>query len=468
LITLGLPESLTALVWVVAPLCGVIIQPYVGVLSDRCQIPWGRRKPFIVGGTIGSVVCMLGLACTKEIIHIMASVIHANIHSAAIRTLVLLSAIFWLLGLNLSIQPLQSGVRALIVDKCPPHQQSHASAWASRVTGIGNIVGYFFAFVPLRKILPFLHITQFSWLCVVASIALSAAVTVTCLFIKEQDPRSLPSPIIVGSSFWSTVIWSAKTMPRAIRQVCLVQFFAWLGWFPYLFYVSTYVGDLCKFHFFFNWLELTKTDAAPILARDEHMALSMQATVIEDAVRLGSLASLVFSVFALLTNIVIPSLIEGGSTTASPLKEPHDFASHNRMAKAWSYSQLLFASCMFSTIFITSQISATILVALVGISWAFTLWVPFAIIGSEVSARQERNAKVLEGELEPVQQDQAGAIMGLHNCAISAPQILAAVVSGCIFWLAPHLGSQDAIGWVLRFGGCGGLVASWLARRIEW
>jgi solute carrier family 45 protein 1/2/4 len=243
---LGLPESITALVWVVAPLCGVIIQPYVGVLSDRCQIPWGRRKPFIVGGTIGSVVCMLGLACTKAMIHSLASLAHADIHGTPIRSIVLLSAVAWLLGLNLAIQPLQSGIRALIVDKCPAHQQVDASAWASRLTGLGNIVGYFFGFVPLRNIFPSLHVTQFSWLCIVASVVLSTTVLITCFLVKEEDPRSLPSPVPRSSSFWSTVKWSANTMPHPIRQVCAVQFFAWMGWFPYLFYISSYVGDLCK------------------------------------------------------------------------------------------------------------------------------------------------------------------------------------------------------------------------------
>jgi solute carrier family 45 protein 1/2/4 len=200
------------------------------------------------------------------------------------------------------------------------------------------------------------------------------------------------------------------------------------------------------------------------------MSNLMQAEVIEDAVRLGSLASLVFAVFALLTNFVIPNLIDADGSARSvgnTLKKRRHVLAHISMTRAWSFSHLLFSCCMFSTVFITSQTTATILVALVGISWAFTLWVPFAIIGSEVAASQERKAKVLEGELEPAQQDQAGAIMGLHNCAISAPQILAALACGSIFWLAPRYGSHDGIGWVLRFGGCGGLIASWLAARIE-
>jgi solute carrier family 45 protein 1/2/4 len=184
----------------------------------------------------------------------------------------------------------------------------------------------------------------------------------------------------------------------------------------------------------------------------------MQEKVIEDAVRLGSLASLVFSVFALLTNILIPMLIK--DTTNRP-------RNGITITRAWSIAHLLFSLTMLCTLFVTSQSIAIILAAFVGISWAFTLWVPFAIIGKEVAARQERNVKVLEGEMEPARQDQAGAIMGLHNCAISAPQIIAALVSGLIFWLAPHLGSHDGIGWVMRFGGVGGLIAAWLAARLE-
>lgn len=197
------------------------------------------------------------------------------------------------------------------------------------------------------------------------------------------------------------------------------------------------------------------------------MASSMQARVIEDAVRLGSLASLVFATFALLTNMLIPSLI-ADSTYAHTLKRKGRFETQLSMNRAWSFSHLLFAFCMFSTIFISSQISATILAALIGISWAFTLWVPFAIIGNSVAARQESNAKILEGELEPAQQDQTGAIMGIHNCSISAPQILAALACGCVFWLAPWFGSEDGLGWVLRFGGCGSLVAAWLAGRMDY
>jgi solute carrier family 45, member 1/2/4 len=199
---------------------------------------------------------------------------------------------------------------------------------------------------------------------------------------------------------------------------------------------------------------LTNLDAAPRLAEDINMSSTEQAKIIEDAVRLGSLASLVFAIFALLTNIILPVLISSMASDAG--QKPS-----TSMTKAWTYTHLIFSVTMFSTIFVGSQSTAIVLAAFVGISWAGTLWIPFALIGKDVKGRC--SAHVLEGEIEPAQQDQAGAIMGLHNSAISAPQILAALASGIIFWLVP----QDGLGWVMRFGGCSTLVAAWFASKMD-
>jgi solute carrier family 45 protein 1/2/4 len=182
--------------------------------------------------------------------------------------------------------------------------------------------------------------------------------------------------------------------------------------------------------------------------------------IIEDAVRTGSLASLVFAVFAFTTSIIAPTFISSkGKGRASRFKPP--------IQRAWSISQLLLAFCLFSTILIRDRRAAMMLTAVVGISWAFALWVPFAMIGQEIATRQEQNANIMEGDIGPAQQDQAGAIMGLHNTAISLPQIIAALTSSVIFWIVKSLGSEDGIGWVLRVGGCAALVASWLSSRME-
>lgn len=62
---------------------------------------------------------------------------------------------------------------------------------------------------------------------------------------------------------------------------------------------------------------------------------------------------------------------------------------------------------------------------------------------------------------------QAGAIMGLHNVAISAPQIFAALVCSVIFWLAKLAGNPYGTGWVLRAGGVAASGAAYLTYRLE-
>jgi solute carrier family 45 protein 1/2/4 len=68
LLSLGLSKSLMALVWIAGPLSGTLVQPYVGVRSDNCRIPWGKRKPFILGGAAATIVSLLALAWTKEVV----------------------------------------------------------------------------------------------------------------------------------------------------------------------------------------------------------------------------------------------------------------------------------------------------------------------------------------------------------------------------------------------------------------
>jgi solute carrier family 45 protein 1/2/4 len=57
-----------ALVWVAGPLTGVLVQPYVGLKSDRSRIKWGRRRPYIAGGAVATVVSLLALAWARQIV----------------------------------------------------------------------------------------------------------------------------------------------------------------------------------------------------------------------------------------------------------------------------------------------------------------------------------------------------------------------------------------------------------------
>jgi solute carrier family 45 protein 1/2/4 len=68
LLQLGLTKSRTSLVWIAGPLSGLIMQPIVGVVSDGCTSTYGRRRPFMVLGSIVVAACLLTLGWTKEIV----------------------------------------------------------------------------------------------------------------------------------------------------------------------------------------------------------------------------------------------------------------------------------------------------------------------------------------------------------------------------------------------------------------
>ena len=68
LLSLGMSKSLLAFVWIAGPLSGALVQPYVGIRSDNCRISWGKRKPFMIAGGAATIVGLLALAWTREMV----------------------------------------------------------------------------------------------------------------------------------------------------------------------------------------------------------------------------------------------------------------------------------------------------------------------------------------------------------------------------------------------------------------
>lgn len=70
LLQLGLTKSRTSLVWIAGPLSGLIMQPVVGVLADNSRSKWGRRRPFMIGGSLIVAICLIILGWTGEIVRL--------------------------------------------------------------------------------------------------------------------------------------------------------------------------------------------------------------------------------------------------------------------------------------------------------------------------------------------------------------------------------------------------------------
>ena len=120
---------------------------------------------------------------------------------------------------------------------------------------------------------------------------------------------------------------------------------------------------------------------------------------------------------------------------------------------------------MASTFFISTPAQATVLTGVIGLPWALTSWAPFALISAEIS---KRDSEARRSANKP--EDQAGVILGIHNVAVAAPQIVATLVSSAIFKLAQRRRGEPydtSVGWVLRFGGLAALVAAVFTWRIR-
>ena len=115
--TLGADVSDLALLWIAAPITGLIVQPLVGHFSDHLDGRWGRRSPFIVIGGVLTAISLLLMG-------------HAPSLTAAVLGLWLLT-----ISVNILMQPL----RALSADRLPSDQRMTGFALQVCFIGAGAI-----------------------------------------------------------------------------------------------------------------------------------------------------------------------------------------------------------------------------------------------------------------------------------------------------------------------------------------
>ncbi len=116
--TLGTPLDKLGLMWIAAPLTGLLVQPLVGHVSDRTWTPLGRRRPFFIAGAVLATLALIAMPQVPAIW--MAAV-----------TLWLLDA-----SLNTCMEPF----RAFVGDMLPEAQQPAGYAFQTAFIGAGAVV----------------------------------------------------------------------------------------------------------------------------------------------------------------------------------------------------------------------------------------------------------------------------------------------------------------------------------------
>jgi solute carrier family 45 protein 1/2/4 len=174
LLELGLTKSKISLVWVAGPLSGLIMQPVVGVIADRSTSRWGRRRPYMVGGTILVSVFLLLLGWTKEVVGIFAT------DKDTVKSATITVAVLSIYAIDFAINAVQGSCRGLIVDTLSIPKQQMGSSWASRMVAVGSLIGYGAGAIDLQRIFGLaLGDTQFKQLTAVAAFSLCATIGLT-------------------------------------------------------------------------------------------------------------------------------------------------------------------------------------------------------------------------------------------------------------------------------------------------
>lgn len=118
LLSLGLSKSLMALVWIAGPLTGTLVQPYVGMLSDRCRMPWGKRKPFMLGGAAATMVSLMVLAWSKDIVEGFLGLLGADPASQGVKVTTIVFAVLWIYILDFAINTGEPDLRSVAKTSC--------------------------------------------------------------------------------------------------------------------------------------------------------------------------------------------------------------------------------------------------------------------------------------------------------------------------------------------------------------
>ncbi|SCN67933.1 related to sucrose transporter SUT1D [Fusarium fujikuroi] len=472
LLNLGLTKSNTSLVWIAGPLSGLIVQPVVGVIADE--------------------------SFTREIVGFVVT----DDEAAKRPTIVL--AVLAIYVVDFAINAVMSCSKSLIVDTLPIDKQQAGAAWSSRMSAIGHMIAYGAGAVDLLKLFgTTLGDTQFKQLTVISTIALLSSTSLTCWAVTERvlvasKPAQHEGRFKVFRQIWATLL----NLPPRIQAICWAQFWAWIGWFPFLFYSTTWVGET-----YFRY-------DVPADARKSKDTLGAIG-------RIGSTALVVYSVITFAGAWILPMFVqspEDNSFTHRPPQAIAGFLTRFNKVKpdlltAWMFGHIMFAASMSLAPFATSFRFATVLVCLCGIPWTLAMWAPSAFLGVEVNklgggagsdGAYRRISDEPDIELSEISHDDAalqldhgsevgmpstastgelsGIYFGILNIYTTLPQFVGTFISTIVFAVlepgkSPELAGDEkkqpdpdgpnAIAVCLFIGAMSSLVAAYVTRKLK-
>lgn len=212
---LGAKESELPLLWLAAPLTGLIVQPIIGAMSDRTWHPfWGRRRPYFLIGAIFASIALILMPMSG--------------------TLWMAAGLLWVLdaSVNVSMEPF----RAFVADLLPEQQRTVGFAMQSVFIGAGAVIasklpgwlrdhsGVSAVTGDGQAIPQTVHVAF-----TVGAVVFVVAVLWTIFTTKEYPPD--PDEPKKSHGGLSEIMDAMRCMPVRMKQLAVVQFFTWMGLF---------------------------------------------------------------------------------------------------------------------------------------------------------------------------------------------------------------------------------------------
>ncbi|GJW59305.1 sucrose transport protein [Tanacetum coccineum] len=140
--TLGIGHAFSSFIWLCGPITGLVVQPCVGIWSDKCSSKYGRRRPFILLGSIMISISVVIIGFSADIGYLIGD---TEEHCSTFKGTRTRAAFVFILGfwmLDLANNTVQGPARALLADLAGPSQRNSANAIFCTWMAVGNILGF--------------------------------------------------------------------------------------------------------------------------------------------------------------------------------------------------------------------------------------------------------------------------------------------------------------------------------------
>ncbi|PSS28724.1 Sucrose transport protein [Actinidia chinensis var. chinensis] len=140
--TLGIDHAFSSFIWLCGPITGLVVQPCVGIWSDKCTSKYGRRRPFILVGSLMISAAVIVIGFSADIGYLLGDTKEhcRTFKGTRTRAASVFVIGFWML--DLANNTVQGPARALLADLSGPDQRNSANAIFCSWMAVGNILGF--------------------------------------------------------------------------------------------------------------------------------------------------------------------------------------------------------------------------------------------------------------------------------------------------------------------------------------